>query len=89
MNIASGKIRKATKPGLVISCHAPVPSVGFHIRYPFSSGFPGGWEVTNLPANTGDEGSILGREDPLEKETATHSGILAWVIPWTEEPGGL
>ena len=31
----------------------------------------------------------LGLEDPLEKEMATHSGILAWEIPWTEEPGGL
>ena len=30
----------------------------------------------------------LGREDPLEKEMATHSGILAWESPWTEEPGG-
>ena len=31
----------------------------------------------------------LGWEDPLEDETATHSGILAWEIPWTEEPGGV
>ena len=31
----------------------------------------------------------LGREDPLEKEMATHSSILAWKIPWMEEPGGL
>ena len=31
----------------------------------------------------------LGQEDPLEKELATYSGILAWKIPWTEEPGGL
>ena len=31
----------------------------------------------------------LGQEDPLEKEMATHSRILAWKIPWTEEPGGL
>ena len=31
----------------------------------------------------------LGQEDPLEKEMATHSCILAWEIPWTEEPGGL
>ena len=31
----------------------------------------------------------LGQEDPLEKEIATHSSILAWKIPWTEEPGGL
>ena len=32
---------------------------------------------------------FLGQEDPLEKEMATHSSILAWGIPWTEEPGGL
>ena len=32
---------------------------------------------------------FLGREDPLEKEMATHSSNLAWRIPWTEEPGGL
>ena len=32
---------------------------------------------------------LLGREDPLEKAMATHSNILAWRIPWTEEPGGL
>ena len=32
---------------------------------------------------------FLGREDPLEKEMATYSSILAWRIPWTEEPGGL
>ena len=31
----------------------------------------------------------LGQEDPLEKETAPHSSVLAWTIPWTEEPGGL
>ena len=32
---------------------------------------------------------VLGQEDPLEKGMATHSSILAWRIPWTEEPGGL
>ena len=32
---------------------------------------------------------FLGQEDPLEKDMATHSSILAWRIPWTEEPGGL
>ena len=42
--------------------------------------------VKNLPANVGDVGSIP--EDPLEKEMATHSNILAWKIPCTEEPGG-
>ena len=39
--------------------------------------------------NAGDPGSILGQEDPLEKEMATHSSTLAWKIPWTEEPGRL
>ena len=32
---------------------------------------------------------ILGRDDPMEKEMTTHSSVLAWKIPWTEEPGGL
>ena len=52
-------------------------------------GFPGGTVVKNLPANIGDAVSILGQEDPLEGEMATHSSILAWKIPWTEEPGRL
>ena len=39
--------------------------------------------------NAGDMGSILGREDLLEKEMATYCSILAWKVPWTEEPGGL
>ena len=37
----------------------------------------------------GTQVQSLGQEDPLEKEMATHSSILAWRIPWTEEPGGL
>jgi len=41
------------------------------------------------PCNVGGPGSVLGREDPLEEEMATHSSILAWEIPWTEEPGEL
>ena len=43
----------------------------------------------HLPANVGDLGSILGQEDPLEKEMATHSSTLARKVPWTEEPGSL
>ena len=39
--------------------------------------------------NAGDPVRSLDREDPLEKEMATHSSILAWKIPWTEEPGWL
>ena len=52
-------------------------------------GFPGGSAVKNLPANAGDRVQALGGEDPLGKEMATCFSILAWRIPWTEEPGGL
>ena len=45
--------------------------------------------VKNLPAVQETWVQSLGWEDPLEKEMATHSSILAWRIPWTEEPGGL
>ena len=43
----------------------------------------------NPPVNEGDMVQSLHQEDPLEKGMATHSGILAWEIPWAEEPGGL
>ena len=42
----------------------------------------------NLPAMQETRVQSLGGEDPLEKEMATHSSILAWTIPWTKEPGG-
>ena len=45
--------------------------------------------VKNLPEMQATQVRSLGWEDPLEKEMATHSSILAWEIPWTEEPGGL
>ena len=45
--------------------------------------------VKNMPAIQETQVQSLGREDPLEKGMATHSSILAWKIPWTEEPGGL
>ena len=45
--------------------------------------------VNHLPAMQETRVQFLGREDPLEKEMGTHSSILAWRIPWTEEPGGL
>ena len=47
--------------------------------------------VKNQPANAGEvrEVPILHQEDPLEEGMATHSSILAWEIPWTEESGGL
>ena len=46
-------------------------------------------QVKNLPAAQETRIQSLGWEDPLEKEMATHSSILAWTISWTEEPGGL
>ena len=46
-------------------------------------------KVKNLPAKRETQVRSLGQEDPLGKGMATHSGILAWRIPWTEEPGGL
>ena len=45
--------------------------------------------VKNQPAMQETRVLFLGWEDPLEKGMATHSSILAWRIPWTEEPGGL
>ena len=45
--------------------------------------------VKNLPAMHKTQVQSLGQEGALEKEMATHSSILAWRIPWTEEPGGL
>ena len=49
-------------------------------------------QVKNLPAMQETQEMLvqsLGLEDPLEKEMATHSSVLVWEIPWTEEPGGL
>ena len=57
--------------------------------YVYIRGFPGGSVVKNLPAVQETWVRPLGQKDPLEKEMATHSSILAWEIPWTEEPGGL
>ena len=53
---------------------------------------PGGPVVKNLPASAGaarDVAWIPGSGSPLDSEMATHSSILAWKIPWTEEPDGL
>ena len=54
--------------------------------------FPSGSVVKSLPAMQDPQETrvqSLGQEDPLEEGMATHSSILAWRIPWTEEPGGL
>jgi len=52
-------------------------------------GFPGDSVVKNLPAKQETQVCPLDWEDPMEKEMATHCSILAWEIPWTEDPGKL
>ena len=55
-------------------------------------GFPSGSEVKNLSASAETQETRVrswGREDPLEKEMATHCSIVSWEILWTEKPGGL
>jgi len=52
-------------------------------------GFPGAQQVKNLPAMQEMQVQFLGREDHLGDSMVTHSGILAWKIPQTEEPDGL
>ena len=65
---------------------------GSDIMVSYLRHFPGGSVVKDLPAvQELQEVQVrsLGREDPLEKEMVINSSILAWRIPWTEEPGGL
>ena len=58
-------------------------STGLYYHFPYSS------VMKNLPAMQETQVLFLGKEDLLEKEMAIHSSILAWEIPWREEPGGL
>ena len=59
----------------------------YTVRY--DRAFPGASVVRNRPAKQENWVRSLGQEDPLEEGMATHSSILAWRIPWTEEPSGL
>ena len=65
------------------------------IQLKFNNFYPVPWAslvaelVKNSPAMWETSVQSLGWEDPLEEEVTTHSSILAWKIPWTEEPGGL
>ena len=62
----------------------PIKKVG-----PSLNGFPSDIEVKSPPVNAEDVGLSPGWKDPLEKALAVHSNILAWGIPWTQEPSGL
>ena len=64
-------------------------SSNMQIRYRAQGVALSNQSVKSLPAMQESQVQSLGQEDPLEKEMATHSSILAWRIPWTEEPSGL
>ena len=70
------------------SLPAGVGREGFDFLLSFNRGFLGG-SVKNLPAIQENSVQSLGQEDPLEKRMATHSSILAWRIPRTEDSGRL
>ena len=84
-----GLVTKTQKEGAAFSLpvdHLFTQLTGLVI---WSYGFPGRSSVKKPPANSRDMVRSLVQEDPLEKDIATHSGILPWKILWTEEPGGL
>ena len=79
----------AMNNGIYVSLSVLVSS-GYMLRSGIArSYFPGGSERKASAYNVRDQGSVLGREDFLEKEMVTHSNILAWKIPWTKKPGRL
>ena len=68
---------------------AKIPWRRDRLPTPVFLGFPGGSDGKQSTRNGGDQGSILGQEDPLEEGMATPCSLLAWRTAWTEEPGGL
>ena len=74
----------------VLSAFSVLDYTGLFLVSPMIKvGFPGGSDGKESACKAGDLGLTLGLKDPLEKGMATHPTILAWRIPWTEEPGGL
>ena len=72
--------------GFAVSQGCRVSRIGFRdVTWYVRKGFPGGSVVKNLPAKQEMRVQFLSQKEPLEKETATRSNILAWEIPWTEE----
>ena len=71
---------------ILVGCSRPG---GFRHIYVLPPGFPGGSAAKNLPTMQDSWIQSLGQKYPLEKEMATHSSVLCWRIPRTEEPGGL
>ena len=82
----------ATAVGLeTLSQTVPAAVTGYHRVTAYGLPRWPSWERIRLPIQVTQETQVrsLGRGDPLEKEMATHSSILAWKIPGTKEPGGL
>ena len=75
--------------GHLLPLNTEIKPFAFHICHLQILGFPGGSAVKNPLPIQEIQVQSLGQEDPLEEEMATHSNILAWKIPRTEEPGGL
>ena len=78
-----------------VACQAPL-SMGFPrqkywsgLQFPPPGDLPDPGSKRGAPAKQETQAQSLDQEDPLEEEMATHSSILAWEIPWIEEPGGL
>ena len=75
-------------PGLIPELgSSPGEGIGYPLQYSWASLLV--HMVKNLPSMRETQVWFMGQEDPLEKRMATHSSILAWRMPWTEEPGGL
>ena len=77
---------------ITISLNFLIVKCGYLLPHKVVTGFPGGSVIKNPSANAGDikdRVQFLGLEDPLEEDMETHSSILVWRIPWTEEPGWL
>ena len=77
------------RPGPCLSWDGSAPLNTIEGLKPLCQGFSGGPAVKSPAASAGAVGSIPGTGNSLEKEMATHSSILAWEVPQTEEPGGL
>ncbi|CAI9154435.1 unnamed protein product [Rangifer tarandus platyrhynchus] len=89
-------VQETFNSGLTMSCVFCILSVRVNSVFSFNTNiyghlgaFPVAQRVKRLPTMRETWVRSLGREDPLEKEMATHSSILAWKIPWTEKPGRL
>ena len=85
------EMRRLGSPGVAGNslCVSRVSLLSSSYFFCWELGFPVAQTVKCLPAMRETQVRTLGREDPLGKEMATHSSILAWKIPWTEDPGRL